>query len=145
MTGTGTTTLTVAPGGTTLGGGIMFYNTALANSAVGPISLNGSSANIKLRPLDLGLQYDGLIIWQDRTININGDDVTINGGSSEMQVRGTIYVPFGDVKVNGGSGTLIMDQIIARTYVVFGSPGSIIKVLKEEFYQFKLLAAGLVE
>jgi hypothetical protein len=123
----------------------MFYNTQLVNSAVGPISLNGSSANIKLYPLDLGLQYDGLIIWQDRTIDINGDDVTINGGSSEMQVRGTIYVPNGDVKVNGGSGTLIMDQIIGHTFVVHGAPGSLIKVLKEEFFRFKLLAAGLVE
>ena len=145
MTGTGTTALSVDAGGTTFGGGIMFYNTRLANSAVGPVSLNGSSANIKLMPLDLGLQYDGLIIWQDRTININGDDATINGGSSEMQVRGTIYVPYGDVKVNGGSGTLIMDQIIAYTYVVHGAPGSLIKVLKEEFFRFKLLAAGLVE
>jgi hypothetical protein len=96
-------------------------------------------------PLDIGLQYDGLIIWQDRTIDINGDDVTINGGSSDMLVRGTIYVPFGDVKVNGGSGTLTMDQVIANTYVVFGAPGSLIKVLKEEFFRFKLLAAGLVE
>jgi hypothetical protein len=145
FTGTGTTTISVDAGSTTVGGGVMFYNTKLDNSAVGPISLNGSSATIRLMPLDLGLQYDGLIIWQDRTIDINGDDVTINGGSSEMQVRGTIYVPAGDVKVNGGSGTLIMDQIISNIYSVTGAPGSLIKVLKEEFFRFKLLAAGLVE
>jgi Putative Flp pilus-assembly TadE/G-like len=146
LTGSGTTTLSVDAGGTTgPTGGVMFYNTEVTGSAVGPITMNGSSANIQLMPLDLGLQYDGLIIWQDRSIDINGDDVTINGGSSDMVVRGTIYVPFGDVKVNGGSGTLTMDQVIANTYVVFGAPGSLIKVLKEEFFRFKLLAAGLVE
>ena len=146
LTGTGTNTMTVDSGGTTgPAGGIMFYNTSLPNSAVGPINLNGSSAQIKLLPLDLGMRYDGLIIWQDRSININGDDVTINGGSSDMVVRGTIYVPLGDVKVNGGSGTLTMDQVIGHTFVVFGAPGSQIKILKEEFFRFKLLAAGLVE
>jgi hypothetical protein len=145
ITGTGTTTISVDTGGTMMGGGIMFYNTALANSAVGPVSLNGSSATIQLMPLDSGLQYDGLVIWQDRAIDINGDDATINGGSSMMSVRGTIYVPNGDVKVNGGSGTLTMDQVIAHTYVVHGASGSIIRVLKEETFRFKLLAAGLVE
>jgi Flp pilus assembly protein TadG len=146
LTGTGTTTLSVDSGATTgPAGGVLFYNTGTPNSAVGPVNLNGSSAQINLFPLDMGTRYDGLIIWQDRSININGDDVTINGGSSTMEVRGTVYVPLGDVKVNGGSGTLVMDQIIAHTYVVHGSPGSLIKVLKEEFFRFRLLAAGLVE
>jgi hypothetical protein len=146
ITGTGTTTITVASGGTTGPlGGIMFYNTKLTNSAVGPVSLNGSSANIQLMPLDAGIRYDGLVVWQDRTIDINGDDVTINGGSSTMNVRGTIYVANGDVKVNGGAGTLVMDQVIGHTFLVHGASGSIIKVLKEEHYRFRLLGAGLVE
>ena len=51
----------------------------------------------------------------------------------------------GDVKVNGGAGTLIMDQVIGHTFLVHGASGSIIKVLKEEHYRFRLLGAGLVE
>jgi hypothetical protein len=123
----------------------MFYSTGIPTSAVSPISLNGSSAQIQLMPLDIGLQYDGLIIWQDRSMDINGDDVTINGGSSDMSVRGTIYIPGGDVKVNGGAGTLTLDQIIGNTFEVFGASGSRIKVLKEENARYKLLVAGLVE
>jgi hypothetical protein len=145
ITGVGTTTFSVDAGGTTPGGGIMFYSTGIPTSAVAPISLNGSSAKIQLMPLDIGLQYDGLIIWQDRTTDINGDDVTVNGGSSDMAVRGTIYIPGGDVKVNGGAGTLTLDQIIGNTFEVFGASGSRIKVLKEENARYKLLVAGLVE
>lgn len=146
VTGTSTKTMSVAPGAVTgPGGGVMFYNTALPNSAVGPVSLNGASADIDLFPLDAGTRYDRLIIFQDRTIDINGDDVTINGSDSDMNVRGTIYVPIGDVKVNGGAGTLTLDQIITYTYVVYGAPGSLIKVLKDEDFVMRLLAAGLVE
>jgi hypothetical protein len=145
ITGTGTTTYSVDPGGSTPAGGILFYSTSGDLSAVGPITLNGSSAQIQLMPLDIGLQYDGLIIWQDRAIDINGDDVTINGGDSDMSVRGTIYVAGGDTKVNGGSGTLTLDQVIGNTFVVHGAPGSEIKVLREENARYKLLVAGLVE
>ncbi|CAN5736965.1 hypothetical protein BH23CHL8_BH23CHL8_31820 [soil metagenome] len=145
LTGTGTVTTSVASGGTSgPAGGVMFYNTSLSNSAAGPINLNGSSAQIALRPLESGM-HEGIVIYQDRLININGDDVTINGSSSDMSLRGTIYVPLGDVKVNGGSGTLTMDQVIAHTYSVQGAPGSRIRILKEQFFRFKLLAAGLVE
>jgi hypothetical protein len=62
-----------------------------------------------------------------------------------MDVRGTIYVPAGDVKVNGGSGTLTLDQTIARTFVVYGSSGSQIQLLEEDEFTFTLLEAGLVE
>jgi hypothetical protein len=146
ITGTGTNSMTVESGETTgPGGGIMFYNTSLTNSAAGPISLNGSSAIINLLPLDDGTRYDGLLLFQDRSLDINGDDMTINGSGGTMSVRGTIYVKAGNVKVNGGAGTLIMDQIISRTYDVQGSSGSQIKVLKDTEYTVRLLVAGLVE
>jgi hypothetical protein len=145
ITGVGTTTYSVDPGGASPAGGIMFYSTEIPASAVGTITLNGSSAQIQLMPLDIGLQYDGLVVWQDRSIDINGDDVTINGGSSDMAVRGTIYIPGGDVKVNGGAGILTLDQIIGNTFDVQGASGSQIKVLKEENARYVLLVAGLVE
>lgn len=146
ITGTGTSTISVLAGGTTGPEfGVMFFNTELSNSAAGPISLNGGQANIQLYPLMNGSRWDGIVIYQDRDLDINGDDVTINGSTSDMYVRGTIYVAAGDVKVNGSSGTLVMDQIIAGTYKVDGASGSIIKALNDEDFVFKLIAAGLVE
>lgn len=145
ITGNGTTTISVANGGTTgPSGGVMFYNTGIPGSAIGPISLNGGSADIQLYPLEDASRWAGIVIFQDRDANINGDDVTINGSDSDMDLRGTIYVAKGDVKVNGSSGTLIMDQTIALTYKVNGS-GGIVKALNDEDFIFKLTAAGLVE
>lgn len=145
ITGNDTTTISVASGSTSgPSGGVMFYNTGIPGSAIGPISLNGSSADIQLYPLDDASRWAGIVIFQDRDANINGDDVTINGSDSVMNLRGTIYVAKGDVKVNGSSGTLIMDQIIALTYLVNGSGGTV-QALNDEDFILKLRAAGLVE
>jgi hypothetical protein len=62
-----------------------------------------------------------------------------------MAVRGTIYAPTGDVKVNGNDGQLTLDQVIASTFVVNGSPGSQILALNSEDYSFLFYGAGLVE
>ena len=145
-TGTGTYVRSVASGGTTgPAGGVMFYNTQLPGSAIGPVVINGSSADIGLWPLKDGSSYENLLFWQDRAYDIGGDDLTVNGGSSDMQIRGLTYVPAGDVKVNGGSGKLHMDTTIGNTYGVQGSNGSQIQVLDQDEFRFALLAAGLVE
>ena len=145
--GNGVTLISVATAAdTTVGGGVLLYNSQLDGSGIGKISLNGSYANIGLLPLDLGVLWDGLVVFQDR-IDIGGDsvnDVIINGGSSELQVRGTIYVPDGQVLVTGSSGTIKVDQVIADQFKVTGSGGTI-SVLYNPDYMFKLVAAGLVE
>jgi hypothetical protein len=150
ITGTGTQTISVDPNGTGAGGaagGVMFYNTEIPGAPAGPIILNGASAAIDVLPLDdPSSSFAGLVIYQDRAINIDpGDDVTINGSASDMDVRGTIYVPAGEVKVNGSSGTLTLDQVIADTFLVNGAPGSDILALRDNEYIIKLRGAGLVE
>lgn len=145
ITGNDTMTVSVAAGGTSgPAGGVMFYNTGIPGSPIGPISLNGASADINLYPLADGSRWSGLVIFQDRDANINGDDVTINGSDSDMNLRGTIYVASGDVKVNGNTGTMIMDQVIALTYLVNGGGGTI-QALNDEDFVVKFTAAGLVE
>jgi hypothetical protein len=59
-------------------------------------------------------------------------------------VRGTIYVPYGDVKVNGSSGTMTVDQVIAWTFKITGNSGTI-NVLNDQDFVFQFTAAGLVE
>ena len=61
------------------------------------------------------------------------------------QVLGTIYVPAGDVRVNGSGGSMTTSQVIANTFTVNGSPGSIINVNYDTDFIFKFTAAGLVE
>jgi hypothetical protein len=61
-----------------------------------------------------------------------------------MDVRGTVYLPDGDVKINGNLGALVMDQIIAQTFDALGNGGDMM-ALKEQDYIYKFTAAGLVE
>ncbi len=96
-------------------------------------------------PLDNGSIYDGLIVYQDRDLDITGDDLVLNGSTSVLQVRGTIYLPAGDVRVNGSGGTTTTDQVIAKTFTVNGSSGSSVNVLFDEDFVFKFTQAGLVE
>ena len=75
-----------------------------------------------------------------------GDDVTINGSKSDMEVAGTVYVPSGDVKINGSAGRLTMDLVIGSTLEVEGAPGSKIEVSEARAHTVLLFsAAGLVE
>ena len=148
-TGNGTTTYSVDAGGTTYAGGVMF-STPTCPTHDGPIDLNGSSANIRLMPLDApstssDATWNGLVIYQDRDLAIGGDDVTINGNASVgMDVRGTIYLPQGDVKVNGNAGELVMDQVIAWSIFASGNGGDIL-ALKDNDNVYQFTAAGLVE
>ncbi|MGD8487270.1 MAG: pilus assembly protein TadG-related protein [Chloroflexota bacterium] len=150
ITGNGSLIQSVDAGTTNEGGGVLFYNTAIAGSDIGDMKLNGASANIHLWPLDEPAgswesTWNGLIVYQDRDYGLDGDDLTINGNDSDgMDVRGTIYLPDGDVKINGNEGDLVMDQIIAQTYDAMGNGGDILALKeKDQIYQFT--AAGLVE
>jgi hypothetical protein len=167
ITGNGTHTFSVETNGTAtaplpsqmdggnddveLPGGVLFFNTEIPNAAIGNVRLNGADANIYLAPLDAldgtpESLYNGLVLYQDRDYPIDGDDITINGSDSGgMAVRGTIYAPTGDVKVNGNDGQLTLDQVIASTFVVNGSPGSQILALDSEDYVLLFYGAGLVE
>ena len=41
------------------------------------------------------------------------------------EVRGIIYLPQGDVKVNGSNSVFTMDQVIACTFQINGSGGTV--------------------
>lgn len=129
------------------GGGVLIYNSKLSNMAAGPISLGGGGATLSLQPYQypFGTSTIDLVIFQDRTVSLAGDDVTLNGSSAQAaEVRGIVYVPQGDVKINGSSSVFTTDQIIANTFKINGSGGTV-NVLRETGVDAKISAVGLVE
>jgi hypothetical protein len=136
----------VNPSLATWGGGVMFYNSKLPTSPGGAWTLNSNGAVMKLRPLDLPTTdpdhiYNTIVIFQDRTVTTS---VTMNGSASSTQVLGIIYVPGGQIKLNGNGGTLIVDQIIADTFDINGNGGTI-KVMRGTGIDAVIVAAGLVD
>jgi putative Flp pilus-assembly TadE/G-like protein len=128
------------------GGGVMFYNTTLPTIAGGAWSLNSNGATMKLKDLDLPLTdpnsiYNHIVLFQDRTVTTS---VTLNGSSSTTVVEGIIYVPGGQVKLNGNGGTLTVDQVIADTFDINGNGGTI-NVLRNTGVDAIISAAGLVD
>jgi hypothetical protein len=128
------------------GGGVLIYNSKLPAAAGGPIVLDGSAATMKLKAFhvpgpDPDAIYNDMVIFQDRTLTVS---VTLNGSSSTTEVEGLIYVPGGEVKLNGNGGSLIVDQIIAKTFLIDGGGGSI-TVLRRTGVDAIIVAAGLVE
>ena len=140
------------------GGGVLIYNTeafmfhdACASGTgndtvcIGAVKLNGGSSGVNLLPLDDGSVWDGMVIFQDRNLSVSGGkDIQINGGGSNMEVAGTIYVPLGAVEVNGSSSLMILDQIIAYTYKVNGSGGTI-DIRYRDGVTARITGVGLVE
>jgi Putative Flp pilus-assembly TadE/G-like len=129
------------------GGGVLIYNSTLPSSPAGPITLGGAGATLNLQPYDY--PFDGstikLVIFQDRTVALTGDDITLNGSdSSAAMVRGIVYAPQGDVKVNGSTSVFNMDQVIALTFKINGSGGTV-NVLHETGIDAVISAVGLVE
>jgi hypothetical protein len=126
------------------GGGILIYNSKLANSAAGPITLGGGGATLSLQPYDYPFKDSTieLVIFQDRTVSLT---VTLNGSDSQAaDVRGIVYVPAGEVKVNGSNSVFNMDQVIADTFLINGSGGTV-NVLRETGVDAEISAVGLVE
>lgn len=133
------------------GGGVLIYNSFLpgvgAGGAAGPINLGGNGSTLDLQPYayPFGTSTIDLVIFQDRTVALVGDDVTLNGSNAQASsVRGIVYVPAGDVKVNGANSLFSMDQIIALTFKIDGS-GSTVNVLRETGVDAVIADMGLVE
>jgi Flp pilus assembly protein TadG len=130
----------------TLCGGVMIYNSKLPTAPGGAFTLDGSGAIMKLASLDLPTTdpnaiYNTMVIFQDRTVT---QPVTLNGSASYTIVEGIIYVPKGQIKLNGNGGTLIVDQVIADTFDINGNGGTI-KVLRGTGIDAVIVAAGLVD
>ena len=135
-----------SPDGATWGGGVLIFNSELSNMAGGDISLGGSCAMLKLKafhvdPANTLSIYNDIVIFQDRDVTT---DVRLNGSASTSEVEGIIYVPEGRVVLNGNGGTLIVDQIIADSYLIDGNGGTI-NVLKRTGVDAVISGAGLVD
>jgi len=129
------------------GGGILIYNSTLPAKAAGPIDLGGNGVTLNLQPYDypFGSTTIDLVIFQDRTVALGGDDVTLNGANAQAaSVRGIVYVPAGDVKVNGSNSVFSMDQVIANTFMINGNGGTV-NVLRESGVDAIISAVGLVQ
>jgi Flp pilus assembly protein TadG len=133
----------------TWGGGVLIYNSKLPaapGGLGGPINLDGTGATMKLKPLNVAVTdpnaiYNHIVIFQDRDVT---SPLTLNGSASFTKVEGIIYVPKGQVKLNGNGGTLVVDQIIADTFDIGGATGTI-QVLHGTGIDAVIVAAGLVE
>jgi hypothetical protein len=126
------------------GGGVLIYNSSLPASAAGPIGLGGGGATLSLQPYQypFGTTTIDLVIFQDRTVSLT---VTLNGSDSQAaEVRGIVYVPGGEVMVNGSNSVFTMDQVIADTFKINGSGGTI-NILRETGVDAEISAVGLVE
>ena len=129
------------------GGGVLIYNSKLSSSgagAAGAISLDGNGIALNLQPYHYpwGSTTIDLVIFQDRTVNLT---VTLNGSNSAAgMVRGVVYVPLGQVKVNGSASTFSMDQVIADTFLINGNGGTV-NVLRETGVDAIINDVGLVQ
>jgi Flp pilus assembly protein TadG len=135
-----------APHTCTGGGGVLIYNSKLTGSPAGPVTMGGGGATLSLMPLHyaFGTGFVDIVLFQDRTVALGGDDITLNGSTADTDVRGIVYAPQGDVKVNGSASTINMDQVIAWTFKVNGSGGTV-NIYKDTGVDAKIEAVGLVE
>jgi hypothetical protein len=130
----------------TWGGGVLIYNSSLPTSAGADVSFDGTGANMKLKPFEVDPAhpdaiYNSIVIFQDRTVTAT---LNLNGSDSHSQVEGLIYLPAGEVVLNGNGGELTVDQIIANTFKINGNAGEI-NVLNGTGIDSVVSAAGLVE
>lgn len=131
------------------GGGVLIYNSTLPTKAGGPIDIGGGGGILLLKaffdpvsdPPDPNEIYNNMSIFQDRTVT---STVVLNGSSADGEVAGIIYVPEAHVQINGSSSQFIVDQVIADTFKINGSGGTI-KVLKRVGVDAIITAAGLVD
>lgn len=153
--GGGATVLSVATGGTTLGGGVLFYlsqdpdptiQAACVSTPGGPgcfagWSMSGTAANLQLIGIQSG-PYQNMVIFVDRSFATAS--VTLNGASTNFSITGTIYAPSAFIKVNGNGATSLSAQIIAYDVQVNGNNGAINMPYSAGSF-FHLKGIGLVQ
>jgi hypothetical protein len=137
--------MSVSDGTTTLGGGVLLYNTADVSGgttilAAQSINLNGSQANINLLPYQTD-PYAGIVIFQDRTVSV---PLKLNGAATNLNVTGTMYLPAADVQVNGSSSNALTAQIIAYSFTLLGSAPSLDVGYNSDSF-FHIRGSGLVQ
>lgn len=99
------------------GTGVTIFNTATSNRGHGSISLTGG-ATFNLSAPRSG-DYEGLLIFEDRTIFDNGPNHI--EGSANSNIEGIIYMPNSVLNFAGGSGTIAQySGLVTRTLAFTG-------------------------
>jgi hypothetical protein len=128
---TGVSVTSVDAGGTTLGGGVLLFNTTYPGVSNGPIQIGGSGNSFNLWPLGgydenctgpTTSQWERYLIFQDPAVT---NTLVINGGGNVNSARGLIFAPSAQVQINGGTGYLTIDAVIADTFKINGNGGEI--------------------
>jgi hypothetical protein len=123
--------------GYTPSGGVLIYNTQDPNPAIaaacattpggngcyGPIDLNGGASTLGLTPYQ-SAPYQNMVIFMDRAAPLSAT-ITLNGGSSNLSIAGTIYAPHTVVTVNGGASDTISAQLIVWNFQLNGNGASL--------------------
>lgn len=133
-------------------GGVLIYNSVdapacsggIAAGCYGPIHLNGGDGStLALRPIQSG-PYKNMVIFVDRTAATGSGDIDLNGEGSTLDIKGTIYAPTGNVKLNGSASSSVSAQVICYNFQVNGS-GSAFTIDYAPDDLFHLKGVGLVE
>jgi Flp pilus assembly protein TadG len=152
---------TVSSGGTTLGGGVLVYNSDdqqyRSNCAAGTGSpgkpclvaidfQNTDSSDIDLLPYELA-PYENLLFFQDRNAVPAGGGqqpaMSIDGRAT-MSLSGTIYLPKADFNYSGnGNGEILNAQVICDEFSITGNGTLSITYDPDEVFQFHSI--GLVQ
>ena len=153
--GNSATVLSVAAGGTTFGGGVLFYLTqdpdptvqaACVTTPGGPgcyggWSMQGTSANLELIGIQSG-PYENMVIYVDR--GFANPTLTLNGAATNFSLTGTIYAPTALIKLNGNGATSVSAQIIAYDIQANGNGGALtVPYGSNDFFHLK--GIGLVQ
>jgi hypothetical protein len=118
--------------GTNPTGGVLIYDTidpvpstgCTGAGCFGGFTMNGSpGATLALRPLQSGF-YKGMVVFVDRAVPAGSTVVILNGGNSNLDIKGTIYSATGAVQFNGSATDVNATQVICYSFQVNGSGAS---------------------
>jgi hypothetical protein len=150
MGGNGATIISVDSGTQTFGGGVLIYNGSFHDPAfctgnggtgcLAPMTFNGSSAIIQLKPIQTGF-YTNMLLFGERAA---GGDITLNGSGTNLDISGTIYAPNSLITANGNGATSLAVQLIAYEFKVTGNGGQLL-VTYDNGDVFHLDGVGLVQ
>ena len=131
------------------GGGVLIFNSKLPGIPAKGIELGAGKGILLIKaffdpvsvPPDQVEAYNTMSIFQDRTVT---NTVKLNGSNADGEVAGIVYVPAAEVQINGSSSEFTVDQVIADTFKINGSTGTI-HILKRVGIDAIVEAAGLVD
>ena len=130
---------------TTLGGGVLLYNTDCTGCGGGGSAIKAidfqNTQNVQLNGYT-GSTYTGMLLWQDRNASAQ-PNMSIEG-SSTMILSGTIYLPKADFIFTGNGGTEVLNAQVICDEFEMGGNGNV-SITYDPNNAIKLSAIGLVQ